>query len=97
MIESKEILWIVIAISVAILTGFFAWVLFQVGRLLKQSNEIVEDVRLKLASITEMVSSIGEKINRSTSTITVMAKGLEQVLSYVKTKRQRKNRPTETD
>lgn len=94
---SKDIFWIVLAASAGVLTVFLAWIFFQVGRLLRQSNEVVEDVRTKLNSITHVITSIGDKVSHSAATITTVAKGLEQVLSFVRERKRNSKSKRKTE
>lgn len=84
---SRDLLFIVISFCVLVFTGFLVWVLYYLAMILKQTNEVVADVRRKLEAIDEILYAIKEKITLSAATISAVARGVTEILNYFKGKR----------
>lgn len=86
---SKDLLFIVISFCVFVFTGFLVWVLYYLAMILKQTNEVVADVRRKLEAIDEILYTIKERVAQSAATISTVAKGVTQILNYFQGKHHR--------
>ena len=83
---SKDLLFIVIAFCTLVFTGFLVWVFYYLAMILKQTNEVVADVRKKLEAIDEILYTIKEKVALSAATLSAVAKGVTQILNHFKGK-----------
>lgn len=81
---SKDLLFIVISFCVLIFTGFLAWCMYYLAMILKQSNEVVADVRRKLETIDTILNTIREKVALSAATLSAVAKMVTQILNHFK-------------
>ncbi|MFZ5365186.1 MAG: hypothetical protein ACOZBH_03250 [Patescibacteria group bacterium] len=63
MIEtSKDVLYIVLSFCLLWLTAFLCWALFYLTRLLKQSNELVTELREKVDDFFAYLEDLKEKL-----------------------------------
>lgn len=77
MIESsKDILYLVIAFCVLWVTVFLCWMLYYVMRILKNTNQIVEEFRTRLQMLTEAVDYLRGKVENIHSLLSVTGSGM---------------------
>lgn len=67
--NSKDILYIVLSLSILWFTVFLCWLLYQAARVLKNANEIIENLTNKLELITDAVSFIRGKVDHLSSSM----------------------------
>ena len=80
----QEILYLVLAICILLLSGFLTWVFFYLGSILKQSNEMVTEFREKIEELSETLEDLKERVVASASSITFIAKEIGQVMNFVR-------------
>lgn len=83
---SSDVLTIVIAGCVIVFTGFLAWSMYYVAQILKQGNEVITEIREKIAMFEEMLTNIKSKVALSASSIAFVAKEIGTLVDYVKGK-----------
>lgn len=74
--SSKDLFYIVLSFCVLWFTVFLCWFLFYLIKILKQTNDLVEDLK--------------EKIENALSHLGVIGEGIKKVISYVMEKRKEK-------
>lgn len=84
---SKDILNLAIAFSVVLVAGFFSWMLYYIIAILRDTREMVTDIREKMEAIEKAVQSIRGRVENGLSGFAVLAAGLKQVISYAIEKR----------
>ncbi len=98
MIETtKDVLFLVIAGAIIILTFFFAWALYYIVMMLKRMNEVVNDVREFMASLKDQLKrlealflSIEEKIKHSATYLPLVMKGITDLFEFFKKRKEKK-------
>ena len=80
--SSKDILYIVIAFCILWLTIFISWMMYYCITIIKQVNEMVKDVRVKLNLIESFINLMKEKLEKSSSDLLVIAEGVKQVGNF---------------
>lgn len=91
MIEtSKDVLFLVIALCVFIVTVFFVWIMYYIAQILKSSKEMVEEVKNKVEEFGNLLTTLREKVTHSTTMLSTVAKGVTDLLSMFKEKRSRR-------
>lgn len=63
-ITPHDILYLAIAVSVLVFTGFMCWLIFYATQILKSTSIIVNEVRDRLLSITGMLGDLAAKVER---------------------------------
>ncbi|MCX6781560.1 MAG: hypothetical protein NTW66_00325 [Candidatus Magasanikbacteria bacterium] len=76
MIEnSKDILYIVISFCIIWATVFLCWMFYYAGRILKNTNQIIEEFRVRLQALSEAISYIQEKVESMSFLMSTAMKG----------------------
>lgn len=73
--SSKDILYLVIAFSVLWLTAFLCWALYYVISILRDTADLIEDVKNKLDALENAVTGMKERMSKSVSALGTMATG----------------------
>lgn len=94
--SSKDILFIVIAVSVAVLTFLFAWLLIYMIRIFRRAYGAVNMISEKIEMLARLVDTLKEKIEHSATAVTVLSQTIGKVAEYW-TKRRSKKTKTTTD
>ncbi|MBU0612685.1 hypothetical protein KKB10_01590 [Patescibacteria group bacterium] len=87
---SKDVLFLVIALCVFIVTVFFVWIMYYIAQILKSSKEMVEEVKNKVEEFGNLLTTLREKVTHSTTMLSTVAKGVTDLLSMFKEKRSRR-------
>ena len=66
---SKDLLFIVLSLCILWFTVFLCWLIYQAARVLKNANEIIENLTHKLELISEAVSFIRGKVDHLSSSM----------------------------
>jgi len=82
MIDSKDILFFVLAFCVLWFTLFLSWLIWQVASILKNVNDAVSDARDAISLMEKAITAIREKFDHATSVFAVVGKGIERVVEY---------------
>ena len=61
--SNQELLYIVLSLCIVWFTVFLCWFLYQAARVLKNANDILEDLMQKIELITDAVHFIKEKVD----------------------------------
>lgn len=88
---SIDIMYGVISLAVLIFTGFMVWIMFYVAQILKQGNEVITEIRIKIAEFEEALTSIKEKVMTSATSISFIASEIGSIVELVK-KRKKSSR-----
>lgn len=81
--STRDILFLVLSICVLLLSGFLTWVLYYLGNILKQSNEIITEFRIKMDELSETLDDVKEKVIASASSITFVAKEVGSIMNFI--------------
>lgn len=82
-LSMHDLLYLVGAISLAWITVFLCWVLFEIGKLIHQANELVSDTREKIGRVERAVAMIGDKLGSTSQYLGYIAEGGKQLLSFL--------------
>ena len=89
---SIDIMYGVISLAVLIFTGFMVWIMFYVAQILKQGNEVITEIRMKIAEFEEALSSIKEKVMSSATSISFIASEIGSIVELVKKRKKTSRR-----
>ena len=85
MIEnSKDILNLAIALAVVGLAGFGAWALYYAARILQQVFKITKEMRDRISKVDELIKTLKEKIEHSTSYLLLIGEGVKKLVEIGK-------------
>lgn len=80
--SSQAFFWLAFGVSIFGVAAFICWTLFEVARLLRQSNEIVEHTREIAAEVEEGIVNAKEKFGQTFGTMVGLAKGVSSVAGF---------------
>lgn len=85
---SQDVLYITVSICTLVFTGFLCWVLFYLAHLLKQSNQITEELHGKIQDWTEAVDEIKERVMNTAATLSTLGDQVGRVIDFVNRRRE---------
>ncbi|MBI2459324.1 MAG: hypothetical protein HYV53_02095 [Parcubacteria group bacterium] len=88
--DSKDLLYIIISISVLVFTIFFCWALYYLARILQQMFRIIKETRERLNKFDELVKMIKEKIEHSASYLLLISAGVKKLVEIMKVRTEKK-------
>lgn len=80
---SKDILYLVISFCVLWTTVFLCWMFYYVMRLLRNTNQIVEEFRVRLQSLTEAINYIRGKVEHMSGLMSLITDGAAGLVKNV--------------
>src|SRR3989344_1482866 len=72
---SQDILYVVISFCVLWATVFLCWMLYYVVRILKNANQIIEEFRVRLQTLSEAISYIRGKVEHMSGLLSMVTEG----------------------
>jgi len=79
----QDLLSLIGGICLALITVFLCWALFQIGKLVRQANQMIKATREKAERFEQGVLKIGEKLGSMTQYLGFITEGGKQVLAYL--------------
>ena len=90
--DSKDLLYIVISLSVLLFTAFSCWAIYYMARILQQTFKVIKETRDRLNKFDELVKTIKEKIERSASYLPLIMEGVKKLVELMKNRAEKKRR-----
>lgn len=97
--ESKDLLYMVISISILGLTFFICWAIYYLARILQQAFQVTKEMRDRLHkvdgiinSVEGMINSLKEKIDHSASYFLLIGEGIKKLVEIMKDRGEKKKR-----
>lgn len=87
---SKDIFWVVLAFCIAWFTLGLFWVLYYIAQILKNVNQAMTSVRTKLELLENLLKTLKEKIEKSSSHLALLAEGVAQAVGIIKDRIEKK-------
>ena len=87
---SKDVLNILLGVSVLMLAIWLSWVLYQVGKTLQNINKAMSMVQQVAESMHQLVDRLKEKASNFGTYLALIAKGGEQIFDFVKERQNKK-------
>jgi hypothetical protein len=84
--ESRDILYMVLAFCALWFTAFLCFALYHVARLMKRMQELSMDARQKFDELMLSVNSIRMKIEGHVSAITSIGDGIRKIMEALRTR-----------
>jgi len=81
---SKDLLYVAIAVSVVGFTIFVCWAIYYFARILQQAFKVVKEMRARLNKIDELIQTLKEKIEHSTSYLMLIGEGVKKLVEVIK-------------
>lgn len=81
--STKDILYLVISFCVLWVTVFLCWTFYYIVRLLRNANQIVEEFRLRLQTLTDTINYIRGKVEHISGLMTLASDGVGGLVKKV--------------
>ena len=76
LVNTKDILYLVISFCIIWATFFLCWTLYYFMRILRNANTIVEEFRVRLQTLSEAIDYIRGKVENMSSLMTLAGSGV---------------------
>lgn len=84
MLDTQDILFIVLAFCALWFTAFVCWLVYQAASLLKRVHGLVDEVRVKLASVEDAVLGMKKRFEGNFTVVTNIAEGVRKIMDIVR-------------
>jgi len=81
--SAQAFFWICFGAGIFLVAAFLSWCLFEVARLIRQSNEVVMHVRDVVAGIEEDFEQLKDKFGTVIGNVAGMAKGASKISGLI--------------
>ncbi|OGF28660.1 hypothetical protein A2477_00485 [Candidatus Falkowbacteria bacterium RIFOXYC2_FULL_47_12] len=81
---SADILWITIAVCIALLTLFSCWGIFYIIQIIRRSSKMFKGVEQMIENINDVIKTTKEKIEHSAAYLSILADGVKKVAEIVR-------------
>jgi hypothetical protein len=86
-LPSEDVLRFAGAVSIVAVSGFICWVLYEVARMLRQANDLLQDTREKIDRVEQFVSDISDRVRSASQYLGVMASAGKEVFGWMHDRR----------
>lgn len=100
---SKDVLFWVLAASIAVFTFFLCWALYYIVMMLKKAHgmiaeisELIANIKNKLERLEQLFDTIEEKIKSSASYLPLVFKGITELIEFFKKKKEERAKKSKT-
>lgn len=83
---SREVYYAIASGCLFLITVFLCWALFEVARLFRRANHLVDEADAKLHEVEASVRALLERITNITSYASLIGEGVKTVLGYIQAK-----------
>jgi len=87
---SKDVLNIVLAVSLFGISFFIIWALYYFVMVLRQVFKMVEGVKRKMDKVDETIDALKNKIENSSSYLLLIGEGVKKLVEIMKNREERK-------
>lgn len=87
---SKDILNLVLAVSIGLVAVFSCWVIFYFAMILKNANKMVFSIREKMELVDKILKLIKEKLEKTSSHFGMVADSVIKLVGFVMDKQKEK-------
>lgn len=95
--ESQDILFLTLAVAVAIITVMFVWSFLYIVRMARTLSGLVEDFRQRLAAIDEILQTIKDKITSTHLELSSLVTVVKEGASWFLQRRQKRRTNTRSE
>ena len=96
-VTPQDILYIVISFCVVWITVFLCWTFYYLMRLLRTTNQIVDEFRVRLQALSETINYVRGKVDHMSSLMTLASGGVTELVKKVVSKKAKDWVDTGTD
>lgn len=90
--DSRDLLNIIIALSVLLFTVFLCWAIYYLAQILRQFFQVIKEMRDRLNKFDELMKNMKEKIEHSASYLFLIGEGIKKLLKVVRQRFEKKEK-----
>jgi hypothetical protein len=94
---SKDLLFIILGVSIFGFTVFICWAIYYVVMMLRQANDMLTEFRANMKRLEEVLGGIKEKIEHSASYLSLLVEVARQGLTFMREKKEKKGRKSKEE
>ena len=94
--STLDVLYLVLAISIGWVAIFLCWSLYEIAKLLHQTNALVTDTREKISRLERAIVAIKEKFETSANYLGAIAEGGKSLLNFLHVTEEKKEKRRKT-
>lgn len=80
---SQDILYVTVAVCIAVFTVFLVWIMYYVAQISRQSNEMIADFRQKMEELDATMTSLKTKVNDSVDSLAAVSSQVGSILEMI--------------
>ncbi len=82
--SSQDALYLAGTVSLVVVSGFLSWALYELARMLRQANDVLEDTRDKIDRIEAFVSEVSERVGSASQYLGVLATAGKEIFGWMR-------------
>ena len=86
MLDSQDILFMVLALCALWFTAFLCWALYQAATLMRRVHGLVDEVKVRVEELMETVSTIRMRVEGHVSSLTNIADGVKKIMDALRSR-----------
>ncbi len=86
-LSSHDALQLAGAVSLLFVSGFLCWVLYELARMLRQTNDLLEDTREKITRVESFISDISERVGSASQYLGILATAGKEVFGWMQSRK----------
>ncbi len=86
MLGSQDILFIVLAFCALWFTAFLCWLMYQAASLLKHVHGLVDEIKIKVASLEDAVMGMKRKFEGNIAMVSSIAEGVKKIIDAMRSR-----------
>lgn len=89
---SQDLLYIIVALCTLTFTAFLIWIMYYVAQIMRQSNEVISDVREQISELSKSINGIKEKLTSASTSIAFVSDQIADIVKFIKDKKTKKKK-----
>lgn len=94
-LSSHNLLLLTGSISLVAVSGFLCWVLYELARMLRQTNELLEETHKKINRVETFIEEMSERIGSASQYLGILAGAGKELFGWMRERK--KDTPEEED
>lgn len=90
--DNQDLLYMVISLSVLGLAFFTCWAIYYLAMILKQSSQMIKEMRGRLHQVDTVIASLKGKIEHSASYLMLIGEGVKKLVEIMKGRAEKKKK-----
>lgn len=88
--DSQSLLYVIISIAILGLAFFTCWAIYYLTMILRQSFQVVKEMRDRLHKVDTVIDTLKEKIGHSASYLLLIGEGVKKLVEIIKDRTEKK-------